>query len=511
MSNKKSQKWTILLLTIAVFMAGLDNGIISAALTTIYNSFNVSPTWGAWSVTIYTLGVAIAVPIIGKLSDNYGRKKVFIIEILLFGVGSLLVALSPNFTFLLIARFIQAIGGGGLFIIATSHVLATLPKKQQGKILGMIGGMHGLSAVVGPNIGAVILHITGAWQWLFLINIPIAIFIFIAAIFYMQETKQPTTHVLDLKGAILLTLAIIAMMYGITNINSNQLASSILQVTVFPYILAGILLIIYFFQHEKKLEHAGGDPIIAYSIINNRKFQLTLLLGFLAGGFLATIVFIPSYVQQVLQVPAESAGFWLTPLALAAGVGSGLGGFLTDKIGSVRTIMIAGVIGWTGFFMFYTVVQNFPTFLIASSLAGIGLGFLIGAPLNVLAGESTKKSQYGTSIGTLSLSRQIGMTIFPTIFGSFITTGVIKIEPAFQAVFGDKIISFDGVEDGEGYGQIIAEIEKVEDPYLQNQLLEITANVMNSGFQQMFILAMGISIIVLFITIFIQVKQKRIS
>lgn len=492
-------------------MAGLDNGIISAALTTIYNSFNVSPTWGAWSVTIYTLGVAIAVPIIGKLSDNYGRKKVFIIEILLFGVGSLLVALSPNFSFLLIARFIQAIGGGGLFIIATSHVLATLPKKQQGKILGMIGGMHGLSAVVGPNIGAVILHITGAWQWLFLINIPIAIFIFIAAIFYMQETKQKTTHVLDLKGAILLTLAIIAMMYGITNINSNQLASSILQVTVFPYILAGILLIIYFFQHEKKLEHAGGDPIIAYSILNNRKFQLTLLLGFLAGGFLATIVFIPSYVQQVLQVPAESAGFWLTPLALAAGVGSGLGGFLTDKIGSVRTIMIAGVIGWTGFFMFYTVVQNFPTFLIASSLAGIGLGFLIGAPLNVLAGESTKKSQYGTSIGTLSLSRQIGMTIFPTIFGSFITTGVIKIEPAFQAVFGDKIISFDGVEDGEGYGQIIAEIEKVEDPYLQNQLLEITANVMNSGFQQMFILAMGISIIVLFITIFIQVKQKRIS
>lgn len=507
----KKQKWTIFLLTIAVFMAGLDNGIISAALTTIYNSFHVSPTWGAWSVTIYTLGVAISVPIIGKLSDNYGRKKVFIIEILLFGIGSLLVAISPNFIFLLVARFIQAIGGGGLFIIATSHVLATLPKNKQGKVLGLIGGMHGLSAVVGPNIGAVILHITGTWQWLFLINIPIAIFIFIAAIFNMEETKQPTQHVLDLKGAILLTLAIIALMYGITNIDSNQLVSSILQITVFPYLLAGILITIYFFQHEKKLEQAGGDPIIAYSIMQNRKFQLTLLLGFLAGGFLATIVFIPSYVQQVLQVPAESAGFWLTPLALAAGVGSGLGGFLTDKIGSVRTIMTAGVIGWTGFFMFYTVVDSFSTFLIASSLAGIGLGFLIGAPLNVLAGESTTKSQYGTSIGTLSLSRQIGMTIFPAIFGSFITTGVIKIEPTFQAVFGDKIISFAGVEDGEGYGKIIAEIEKIEDPYLQSQLLEITANVMNSGFQKMFMLAMGISLIVFIITIFIQIKQKKAS
>lgn len=103
------------------------------------------------------------------------------------------------------------------------------------------------------------------------------------------------------------------------------------------------------------------------------------------------------------------------------------------------------------------------------------------------------------------------MTIFPTIFGSFITTGVIKIEPTFQAVFGEKVISFDGVEDGEGYGQIIAEIEKIEDPYLQNQLLEITANVMNSGFQQMFMLAMGISVIVLLITIFIQIKNKNIA
>lgn len=503
-----SQKWPIFLLTVAVFMAGLDNGIISAALTTIYHSFHVSPTWGAWSVTIYTLGVATAVPIIGKLSDNYGRKKLFLIEIVLFGIGSLLVAMSPNFIFLLVARFIQAIGGGGLFIIATSYVLATLPKKQQGKVLGLIGGMHGLSAVVGPNIGAVILHITGAWQWLFLINIPIAIFIFFAAISNMKETKQPTNHPLDLKGAIYLTLAIIAVMYAITNIDRFHI-SSMLQVSVLPYLLAGILLIIFFFQHEKKLEQAGGDPIIAYSILQNRKFQLTLLLGFLAGGFLATIIFIPSYVQQVLQVPAESAGFWLTPLALSAGVGSGLGGYLTDKIGSLRTIMIAGMIGFTGFFMFYTVVQNFSTFLIASSLAGIGLGFLIGAPLNVLAGESTKKNQYGTSIGTLSLSRQIGMTIFPTIFGSFITTGVIKIEPTFQAVFGEKVISFDGVEDGEGYGQIIAEIEKIEDPYLQNQLLEITANVMNSGFQQMFMLAMGISVVVLLITIFIQIKNKN--
>lgn len=504
-----SQKWPIFLLTFGVFMAGLDNGIISAALTTIYNSFNVTPTWGAWSVTIYTLGVAIAVPIIGKLSDNYGRKRLFLFEILLFGFGSLLVAISPNFTFLLIARFIQAIGGGGIFIIATSHVLATLPKKQQGKVLGLIGGMHGLSAIVGPNIGAVILHITGTWQWLFLINIPIAIFIFFAAITKMPETKQPNQYPLDLKGTVYLTLGIVTFMYAITNIDSVNLISSILQITVLPYLIAGILLMMFFFQHEKRLEDRGGDPIIAYSLVQNRHFLLTLLLGFLGGGFLASIVFIPSYVQQVLLVPAENAGFWLTPLALAAGVGSGLGGYLTDKIGAARTVMVAGIIGLSGFFMFHSFVDNFTTFLIASSLSGIALGFMIGAPLNVLAGESTTKSRYGSSIGTLSLSRQIGMTLFPTIFASFITTGVIKIEPTFQSVYGDKVIPFEGESDGEGYGQIIAEIEKIEDPYLQNQLLEITADVMKSGFQQMFITAMIVSVIVLIISSVIQLTKKN--
>ena len=125
-----------------------DNGIISAALTTINSSFDVSANWGAWGVTIYTLGLAISVPIIGKLSDRYGRRKLFIIEIAIFGLGSLLVALSPNFTFYLIARFIQAMGGGGIFIIGSSHVLSTMPVEKQGKALGMLGGMNGIAAVL---------------------------------------------------------------------------------------------------------------------------------------------------------------------------------------------------------------------------------------------------------------------------------------------------------------------------------------------------------------------------
>src|SRR5690625_1068871 len=491
-------------------MAGLDNGIISAALTTIYTSFNVSPAWGAWTVTLYTLGIALSVPIIGKLSDNYGRKKLFIIEIILFGFGSYLVAISPNFTILLIARFIQAIGGGGIFIIGSSYVLSTMPKEHQGKILGLLGGMHGLSAVLGPNVGAFILHFTGTWQWMFLINIPIAIFLIVMGVIKIEEKKSPSSTSLDLMGSIYLSLAIIAFMYGITNIDSQYFIHSIFSVAVFPYILAGIIIFYLFLNHEKKVELQGGDPIIAYSLLRKTSFLLTLSLGFLSGGFLATIIFIPSYVQQALQIPAESAGFWLTPLAIASGIGSGLGGYLTDKIGAIRTIIVAGVIGFTGFLLFHSFISSMFMFVIASILAGIGLGFLLGAPLNVLVRESANKKQYGTSLGTLSLTRQIGLTLFPTIFASFITTGVIKIEPTFQAVFGEEVINFQSIDREGGYGEVIEEIKKIDDPYLQSQLFDIVATVMRSGFASMFQVAIIVAIVVTFIGIcFLIISNKN--
>lgn len=285
-----SQGWAIALFTIGVFMAGLDNGIISTALTTISNSFEVSPSWGAWSITLYTLGVAISVPIIGKFSDRYGRRRLFLIEITLFGVGSLLVALSPNFAFLLAARFIQAIGGGGIFIIGSSHILSTLPKKKQGRALGMLGGMHGLSAVIGPNLGSVVLTITGSWQWMFLINLPIAAFLLIVGYFKIEETKPGTESALDFGGIVLLSGSILAMMIGFTQLDSASFVQSLTQPLVFGGVLGGILLFIWLMNHERNVEQVGGDPILSFSLLRKRPFQLTMFLGLLSGGFLAGII-----------------------------------------------------------------------------------------------------------------------------------------------------------------------------------------------------------------------------
>ncbi|WP_430790001.1 MFS transporter [Virgibacillus flavescens] len=502
--NTGSQKWAITLFTIGVFMAGLDNGIISTALTTINDSFGVSPAWGAWSITLYTLGIAVSVPIVGKLSDRYGRKRLFIIEVTLFAIGSLLVALSASFTFLLIARLIQAIGGGGIFIIGSSHILSTLPKEKQGRALGLLGGMHGIAAVIGPNLGAVILDITGSWHWLFLINLPIAVFLLIGGITKIEESYPGESKALDFVGSIVLAGAILSLMYGITRLDN---LSSSLQVDVLLFVFLGIVLFIVLLLYERNLEKNGGDPILAYSLIKTKLFQRTLLLGFLSGGFLAGIIFIPAYVQQVLQVPVENAGYWLTPLALASGVGAGLGGYLTDKCGAAQTIVISGLIGVAGFFMFPLWVTGVWTFSVASVLAGIGMGILLGAPLNVLVGESSKSGEQGSALGTLALIRQIGLTLFPTIYAGYITRSLTTIEPGVSRAIGDNVIDL-GPESELNYGDIKEKVGQVPDSTTQEKLETIITSIMDKGFNLMFITTGILAIVVVLIGWHIKYNSK---
>ncbi|MGM8366623.1 MFS transporter [Virgibacillus sp. W0181] len=508
-NTRVSQKWPIALFTIGVFMAGIDNGIISTALTTIYDAFEVNPTWGAWTVTLYTLGIAISVPIIGKLSDNFGRKRLFVIEIALFGLGSLLVALSPNFIFLLVARFIQAIGGGGIFIIGSSHILATLPKDKQGKALGLLGGMHGLSAVIGPNLGAFILSITGSWQWMFLINIPIAIFLIVFGLLKIEETAASQVKPLDFKGTVFLSLGILAFMYAITEIDSTAILNSITNSSTVAFFIIGAALLIWLIFHERRLEKRGGDPIISYSLITKPHFQLTLLLGLLSGGFLAGIIYIPSYVQHVLYVPAGSAGYWLTPLALASGIGAGLGGFLTDKYGAIRTIVFSGIIGAVGFLLFPIWVDDFGSFLVASMFAGVGLGILLGAPLNVLAGESAKENQYGSALGTLSLVRQVGLTLFPTIFASLITGGLKNAEAVVNHANSEEAIQAQvGTEGEKTFGDVMEQVKQIADPDLREVLANMVASAMKNGYDYLFITSSALSLFVLLIGISLLLRKR---
>lgn len=525
--KQDSQFWTITLFAFGVFMAALDNGIISAALTAINDAFHVSTNWGAWGVTLYTLGLAISVPIVGKFSDRFGRKKLFIIEVAIFGIGSLLVALSPNFTFYLIARFLQALGGGGIFIIGSSHVLSTMPVEKQGKALGMLGATNGIAAILGPNIGSMILDLTGNWHYLFLINVPIAIILIILGYIKIQETKEPSSKKLDFFGTVLLSIAVFCIMLGITNLDGVDVWESFIQLKVVGLLALGILVFLILLVYENRLEKRDGNPILPFKLLSKPAYLITLLIGAGSGALIAGMIFIPAFSQQVLGISQENAGYWMTPLALASGLGAGLGGALVDKKGPVLAVLLSGLVSTIGFLLFPGWVDTNIQFIMASLVAGAGMGILLGAPLNILATEKLSKDK-GSALATLSLTRQLGMTLAPTIYAGFITRAFNslpqKMETEFPNILTENIKNANldpeqlqgmqtHISAGRDMNQMLAAIEKIPDPTLQkviqDSIDQLTQNVAQIGYGGLFISAAVISACIFLITFILAPIRKR--
>lgn len=521
-SSSSSPFWALLLFSVGVFMAQLDNGIISSALTTINRHFDVTDNWGAWGITIYTLGLSISLPIVGKLSDRYGRKKLFVVEIALFGLGSLFVALSPSFGLYLAARFLQALGGGGIFIIGSSHILSTVEPEKQAKYLGMLGAMNGVAAVLGPNVGSFLLDLTGNWHILFLINVPIAIALFILALIKVGESSDPSPGTLDLAGIVILSVAILSLMYGLTNIDVDFWAS-FRELDVSGFIGAGIVLIAALWFYESALlRKPNRDPILPIHLMRQPRYLMVLLIGAFSGGTLAAMIFIPGFTENVLGIQAEKSGYWMTPLALASGVGAGLGGALVAKRGPIFTVILSGVLAAVGFALFPLWIDTKWQFLVASMIAGVGMGVILGAPLNILATEGLNANK-GTALASLSLLRQIGMTIAPTIYAGFIARGYKNMGELFKTDFQDilkdnvaqanlsqealdelaqigrQMASASGAEPVNA-GQIHDIVQSIQDPALKDVILdsvsEVTRLAAENGYGGLYWSAAVISVLI---------------
>lgn len=190
--------------------------------------------------------------------------------------------------------------------------------------------MNGMAAVLGPNFGSFLLDWTGSWHWLFLINLPIAVLLVVFGACFIAETKAPEAKRLDTAGIFLLSLSILAVMYGMTNLDAANLLNSLGDPEVYGCIVFGILCFAALISFEKRVEMRGRSDFGVFSAAEPH-ISAHAYHRFVIRGLLAAVIFIPSYVEQYLGVPAAKAGYWMTPLALASGIGAWLGGALTDK------------------------------------------------------------------------------------------------------------------------------------------------------------------------------------
>jgi len=426
-----------------IFMGAIDTGIVTPARTIIQNDLGVDAQLGIWMITIYTLAYAASIPIMGKIADKYGRKYIYLISIFLFGFGSLLSGLSQfsgSFTMLLIARAIQAIGGGGIVPISTAEFGTTFPKEKRGVALGLVGGVYGIANIFGASAGSFILDIFGQsnWSYIFFINLPITLFIIIAGLLVLPNHKREDVKKIDFGGIIVLTIMILSLLYGLKNINFLGFWNSFTEEKVYVFLLLAIAIIPLFLYVEKKAE----DPVINISYFKNRAIVITLVLSFISGIILMGTIFVPQFAENDVRIASGSGGYFVIVLGLFAGIGAPLSGRLIDKYG-VKPILGFGffVSVFAALFLIFVAIP-FPgifTVIVSLILMGLGMGFSLGTPLNYMMLENTKKEESNSALATLSLIRSLGTTIAPSIMIAFLASAGLQMQNNVASVLPENL------------------------------------------------------------------------
>ena len=270
--EKTNFKLIMVVYLLGIFMGALDTGIVTPARTVIQNGLGVDEKSGIWMITIYTLAYAVSIPIMGKFADRRGRKSIYLLSIFLFASGSLFCGLAQefgSFTILIIARAVQAIGGGGIIPVATAEFGTTFPEEKRGMALGLVGGVFGIANIFGASVGSAILDIFGAdnWQFIFYINLPISIFIIVVGLMALPNTTEKSVKRIDGLGIAVLTVMILSLMYGLKNLDFFEFGKTLTDINVYPFILVFVVLLPIFIIIEKRAE----DPVINLAYFKNSK------------------------------------------------------------------------------------------------------------------------------------------------------------------------------------------------------------------------------------------------
>ncbi|MGC8779609.1 MAG: MFS transporter, partial [Anaerolineae bacterium] len=226
----------LLVLFIGVLMGALDIAIVAPALPAVQAYFGVGDRVLAWTITIYVLFNLIGTPLMAKLSDMSGRRTIYILDVLLFAAGSLIVALAPGFGVLLVGRALQGLGAGGIFPVASAVIGDTFPPEKRGSALGLIGAVFGLAFLVGPILGGVLLGLFG-WRSLFLINLPIALAVIVLSLITLPATRPAERRPFDGAGMAVLAALLAALAFGINQLDTTRLAASLATFPVWAPLL----------------------------------------------------------------------------------------------------------------------------------------------------------------------------------------------------------------------------------------------------------------------------------
>ena len=410
---------TLVCVMLAMFLAALDQTIVSTATPRIIADLGGFDKY-TWITTGYMVASTTAAPIVGKLSDIYGRKWIFIGSVFVFMVGSVLCGFSENMTQLIIFRIIQGIGGGTIMAVTFISIADLFPPSDRGKYIGLLAACFGLASVIGPTLGGFLTD-TFSWKWIFFVNVPLAgPVVFLLARFFPDtpgESKEENRQI-DYLGICLLIVGVVLLLVGLS-LGGVQYEWTSLYV-VGPIVTGLISLIILVIVETKTY-----NPILPLNLFKERMVTIGLILSLLTGfAMFGAIIFVPLYFQGVLAFSATSSGTFLTPMMLGIVFGAAISGQILSRTGGY--FRIQGLVGVAlmavGVFLFSTLdsTSDYPRAVSYIILLGFGLGSTF--PTFTIAVQNfSPPSAIGAATSFIQFLRTFGGLVGLSLLGSLMS------------------------------------------------------------------------------------------
>jgi len=409
---KPQPKAIMALLFVGVLMGALDLAIIGPALPAMQTEFGLNNRQLSWLFNIYVLAQLVGTPLLAKLSDRFGRRDVYIGCVLGFAVGSLLLVVAGNVEVLMIGRGVQGLGASGIFPVAAAVIGDTFPEDKRGGALGLIGAVFGLAFLIGPVLGGLLLGY--GWQWLFVINLPIAAVLIVAAWRLLPTSGNRVRLPFDWAGGIALTTMLLALAVGITNLDSVNLATSFRSPDVWPWLLAFVVLLPLFWRRQQR----APDPILRPSFFTTRQLRVILIVAAGVGTVESAQVFFPALAVASLGVTESMAAWLMLPSVFVMVIVSPVVGRLVDRIGPTPIVRAGLAFVFVGILIIGVAAMNYVSFVGGGMVAGIGLAALLGAPLRYIILQEARPEDRASAQGLLNIFLAIGQLTGAAIVGA---------------------------------------------------------------------------------------------
>ncbi|EFG46483.1 drug resistance MFS transporter, drug:H+ antiporter-2 family [Brevibacterium mcbrellneri ATCC 49030] len=445
-------------LMLGMFVAAISQTIVGPALPRIVAELGGMEHY-SWIATAAMLMSAVTVPVVGKLSDMYGRKPFYIGGLVVFMLGAALAGMATNFWFLVFARALQGAGMGTLMPLSQTIIGDIIPPRQRGKYQGLMGATFGIASVAGPLLGGWVTDTLG-WRYLFYLALPIGVVALVFLAKFMHVPQQRSHGKLDYLGIITLTPGLVIGLLAISwGGNTYEWTS--------PVILGmgaiSVVLLAAFVWVETRVE----NPLIPLRMLRNSTVSLSILASFfIAVAMFGAIIYIPVYAQGVLSVSATQSGAILIPLNVAMIVTSILMGVVITKTGNYKVILILGAMMLLGGYVLLSMLSwqsNLWDLTLAMTAVGMGLGMSMQT-YTLVVQNAVDRTELGVATAAVQFFRNVGSTIGIAVLGSIMSSAMMpKIQEHLPAGAKDMGSAM-GADSGVGSALDPAKLESLPGP-----------------------------------------------